>query len=103
MFIISLILLLVFLFMLFFINDKIKRDLELVQTENKILKNKIRYLDCELNCYKTSRIYKSNSTNKVLDEDIKEAIKYAMKKSHPDNNGDKEDFDKFRKLYERIK
>ena len=26
-----------------------------------------------------------------------------MKKSHPDNNGNAEDFDKFRKLYEKIK
>lgn len=103
MFIISLILLSVFLLMLFFINDKIKDNLKSVQTENKILKDKIRNLNGELNCYKTSRIYKSNSASKVLDEDIKEAIKYAMKKSHPDNNGNAEDFDKFRKLYERIK
>ena len=31
-----------------------------------------------------------------------EAVKYAMKMSHPDNNGNAEDFMKFRKLYKEI-
>ena len=36
------------------------------------------------------------------DQEIIEAVKYAMKMSHPDNNGNAEDFMKFRKLYKKI-
>lgn len=34
--------------------------------------------------------------------DIKKAVKYAMKKSHPDEGGNEEDFKKFRKIYEEM-
>ena len=34
--------------------------------------------------------------------DVKDAVKYAMKKSHPDNGGSAEDFRKFRELYEEM-
>lgn len=37
-----------------------------------------------------------------VDDDIKEAIKYARDKSHPDNGGSDGDFIKFHKLYQRI-
>lgn len=45
-------------------------------------------------------IYKTVNTNSQV---IKEAVRYAMLKSHPDNGGKQEDFIKFRKLYESIK
>lgn len=35
--------------------------------------------------------------------DVKDAVKYAMKKSHPDNGGSADDFRKFRELYEEMK
>ena len=35
-------------------------------------------------------------------DDIKDAIKYARDKSHPDNGGSDGDFIKFHKLYQRI-
>lgn len=34
--------------------------------------------------------------------DVKNAVKYAMKKSHPDNGGSADDFRKFRELYEEM-
>lgn len=34
--------------------------------------------------------------------DVKDAVKYAMKKSHPDNGGSADDFRKFRELYEEM-
>lgn len=34
--------------------------------------------------------------------DIRDAVKYAMKKSHPDNGGSADDFRKFRELYEEM-
>lgn len=43
---------------------------------------------------------KPNSTE--IYDDIKEAIKYARDKSHPDNGGLDSDFIKFHKLYQRI-
>jgi regulator of replication initiation timing len=49
-----------------------------------------------------NRIYKQ--TNKpVADKDMVEAVKYAMKKAHPDNGGKQEDFIKFNNLYNKIR
>lgn len=45
-----------------------------------------------------------NSCNSLQNnQKIIEAVKYAMKKSHPDNGGNAEDFKKYRELYNRIK
>ena len=45
-----------------------------------------------------------NSCNsQINNQEIIEAVKYAMKKSHPDNGGNAEDFKKYRELYNRIK
>lgn len=49
-----------------------------------------------------NKIYKP--TNKpVADKDMVEAVKYAMKKAHPDNGGKQEDFIKFNNLYNKIR
>lgn len=45
-----------------------------------------------------------NSCNSLQNnQKIIEAVKYAMKKSHPDNGGNAEDFKKYRELCNRIK
>ena len=45
-----------------------------------------------------------NSCNsQINNQEIIEAVKYAMKKSRPDNGGNAEDFKKYRELYNRIK
>lgn len=45
-----------------------------------------------------------NSCNsQTNNQEIIEAVKYAMKKSHPDNGGNTEDFKKYREIYNRIK
>lgn len=41
--------------------------------------------------------------SQVNSQEVIEAVKYAMKKSHPDNVGNAEDFKKYRELYNRIK
>lgn len=58
----------------------------------------IQYLTRELSVYRNSN---SKSLNKY-DDEIKDAITYAMKRSHPDNGGCKDDFIRFNKLYEKI-
>lgn len=47
---------------------------------------------------------KENCTynNEETRSDVKDAVKYAMKKSHPDNGGSADDFRKFRELYEEM-
>ena len=47
-------------------------------------------------------ILESNKTTVKINEDIIEAVKYAMNKAHPDNGGLNDDFIKFHKLYQRI-
>lgn len=44
-----------------------------------------------------------NNHQNIYNNDIKEAVKYAMKKSHPDNGGSSDEFNKFRELYNKIK
>lgn len=85
-------------------------NLEIVQHENKLLKDKIKNFEYENELLKSYRNYyyqnqiRSKSKIDELKEEFKEAVnKYAMKKSHPDNNGNAEDFDKFRKLYNSMK
>lgn len=55
---------------------------------NDFLKNTVNIIDK----------YKVNNNHQIID-----AIKYAMKKSHPYNGGNKEDFKKFRELYNSMK
>ena len=45
----------------------------------------------------------NSCNNQINNQEIIEAVKYAMKKSHPDNGGNAEDFKKYRELYNRIK
>lgn len=54
------------------------------------------------------QLNKQNNTensynNQINNQEIIEAVKYAMKKSHPDNGGSAEDFKKYRELYNKIK
>lgn len=44
---------------------------------------------------------KSRGNYNVSDDTI-QAVKYAMKKSHPDNGGNAEDFMRFQKVYEEL-
>lgn len=46
---------------------------------------------------------KVNKPTPITDKDILEAVKYAAIKSHPDNGGKSEDFQKFNKLYKQLK
>lgn len=43
-----------------------------------------------------------NDNKHNYSEDIKSAVFYAMKKAHPDNGGRKDEFVKFRNLYEKM-
>ena len=43
------------------------------------------------------------SSKPVTDKEMMDAVKYAMKASHPDNGGKQEDFIKFNALYKKIR
>lgn len=60
-------------------------------------------LSRELERLKKQSVTYSNPSNSQNNQEIIEAVKYAMKKSHPDNGGNAEDFKKYRELYNRIK
>lgn len=40
--------------------------------------------------------------NPKVSQDMVDAVRYAMKKSHPDNGGNAEDFVRFKKCYEEL-
>lgn len=82
-----------------------------------MLEIKLKALNAELDAaydivdyYKTMRFnfnnthftYQTKNKN-TNNSQILEAIKYAMKKAHPDNGGNAEDFNKFRDLYSKLK
>lgn len=64
-----------------------------------ILDNQNRFLKLKLDMYK-ERYYNNNPD---FNNDIQDAVKYAMKYAHPDNGGSSEDFQRFRRLYESMK
>lgn len=67
----------------------------------------IERLNTQIRRYEIERSYKKymyqNKEKNIHNNDIKEAVKYAMKKSHPDNGGSSDEFNKFRELYNKIK
>ena len=85
----------------------------LVSDKNKeieILKFDIELLNGRVNSYKAQYDFLKNTINTMdnynkvgNNQQIIDAIKYAMKKSHPDNDGNAEDFKKFRDLYNSMK
>ena len=85
----------------------------LVSDKNKeieILKFDIELLNGRVNSYKAQYDFLKNTINTMdnynkvgNNQQIIDAIKYAMKKSHPDNGGNAEVFKKFRDLYNSMK
>ena len=85
----------------------------LVSDKNKeieILKFDIELLNGRVNSYKAQYDFLKNTINTMdnynkvgNNQQIIDAIKYAMKKSHPDYGGNAEDFKKFRDLYNSMK
>lgn len=64
------------------------------------LSKQLEQLKAQLN--RQNNTYNS-CNNQINNQEIIEVVKYAMKKSHPDNGGNAEDFKKYRELYNRIK
>ena len=78
--------------------------------EIEILKFDIELLNGRVNSYKAQYDFLKNTINTMdnynkvgNNQQIIDAIKYTMKKSHPDNGGNAEDFKKFRDLYNSMK
>lgn len=75
--------------------ESLKFDIELLKGRINSYKAQYEYMR---NALETIDKYKVNNNQQII-----EAIKYAMKKSHPDNGGNAEDFKKFRDLYNSMK
>ena len=83
------------------INKTIVRENKLLELENEWLRGRYEYY--KSHCLELLKeLRHSYGTSISKDQEIIEAVKYAMKMSHPDNNGNAEDFMKFRKLYKEI-
>lgn len=80
---------------------KVETKLDALQRENLRLKFDVKTLRRDRVVFDPFEYFR-NSRSKEIDDDIKEAVKYARDKSHPDNGGLDEDFIKFHKLYQRI-
>ena len=76
--------------------ESLKFDIELLENRVKTYKAQYDFLKNTINTM--DNYYKVGNNQQIID-----AIKYAMKKSHPDNGGNAEDFKKFRDLYNSMK
>ena len=80
---------------------KIETKLDYLERENLRLKFDVKTLRGDRVVFDPFEYFR-NSRSKELDDAIKEAVKYARDKSHPDNGGLDSDFIKFHKLYQKI-
>lgn len=76
---------------------------DLAQSIEKNIKYLRKIQELNGKCIKLEMQNKINMFNTSdIAPDIKNAVYYAMKKSHPDNGGKEEDFIKFKKLHEEL-
>lgn len=47
--------------------------------------------------------YFNTKDRNIVDKDIVDTVRYAMIRSHPDKGGTSEDFQKYKKIYDKIK
>lgn len=79
----------------------------LINTINQIkqrkYEQKIFDLELKLHCIRTQLLNSHSMVlKKIVSQDEIDAVRYAMKHSHPDNGGNVEDFIKFKKCYEEL-
>lgn len=82
--------------------QKLEADKERIERSNNIseimLKNQISLLQAQVKgLLKMKTIQNPNIPPNTI-----QAVKYAMKHTHPDNGGNEEDFIKFQKCYEEL-
>ena len=78
--------------------DELEEDIRYLKDENLILKYKLEQYTTTPLSHKTKLKYNKN------DNDLLDAVKFAMAKAHPDNpDGSKDRFIKYRKIYEQLK
>lgn len=80
------------LFELLSISDKNKK-IESLKFDIELLKGRINFYQAQCD-YLKNRVNIIDKTKANNNQQILDAIKYAMKKSHPDNGGNAEDFKK---------
>lgn len=81
-------------------NEQLKRMNALYKSAYDSVKNMNMY---HWGTNKFSNYNTSNMGQNIsIDKDIKDAIKLARDKSHPDNGGSSDDFIRFQELYRRI-
>ena len=85
-------------------------DNKVISDETKISELKKQLSDLSYLCMqqreeitRLRHITYNNQASISYSEEVKEAIKYARNKSHPDNGGNQADFIKFNNLYKKMK
>lgn len=84
---------------------KIERELDLNKSLVNVLRERIDAL-IKSNRHYSEFIFQNQRPSKdihaTVSQDTIDAVRYAMKKSHPDNGGNAEDFVRFKKCYEEL-
>ena len=79
-------------------------DSEIKRLNQKILLDSQMYANFQMDFQSFQRFKNGcgNETKANLPPNTIQAVKYAMKRAHPDNGGNSEDFMKFQKCYEEL-
>lgn len=75
---------------------------EYLRKEKRMLEKEVAHQRINIDLLEMEKAILKAQNKCTTDQEIIDAVKYAMKMSHPDNNGNAEDFMKFRKLYKKI-
>ncbi len=79
-------------------NSELKKTVSRKDIDNMFLRNQNIFLSRRLEFMQ----YENAPSPTIVKKDVKDAVFYAMKKSHPDNGGTEEDFIRFKKCYEEL-
>lgn len=79
-------------------NSELKQTVSRKDLDNMFLRNQNIFLSRRLEFMQ----YENAPSPTIVKKDVKDAVFYAMKKSHPDNGGTEEDFIRFKKCYEEL-
>ena len=79
-------------------NSELKKTVSRKDIDNMFLRNQNIFLSRQLELIR----YENTPSPTIVKKDMKDAVFYAMKKSHPDNGGRQEDFIRFKKCYEEL-
>lgn len=86
-----------------FLKSQLKMANEIIESNRRLMKKMLENGKSQYNPFSSAPKWAYGcEPKKEFGQDVVDAVHYAMKKSHPDNGGNAEDFMRFNKIYEEL-